>query len=175
MISLNFIIFLIFAMIAITSAVLTIGLNNPVNSALSMITCLFSIAVTYFTLNAHLVGTLQILVYAGAIMVLFLFVIMLLEKRDIETFENILKTRKLLNFFLILSMAGALVTAFLLSAKSFANNSKIPLSESFGTIREVGLAIFQKYIFAFESLSILVLVAIVGVIMLSSKNSAEQD
>ncbi|MEZ7891492.1 MAG: NADH-quinone oxidoreductase subunit J [Candidatus Wallbacteria bacterium] len=175
MISLNFIIFLIFAAISIFTATLTVGLNNPVHSAFSMIACLFSIAVTYFTLNAHLVGTLQILVYAGAIMVLFLFVIMLLEKRDIEKIENVFRARNSINFFLILSTLSALIASFLLSARSLQSGLKPILPENFGTLKEVGMAIFKKYIFAFESLSILVLVAIVGVIVLSSKNSEERE
>lgn len=146
----------------------TILAPNPVNSAIAMIGCLFSVAMVYLTMGAHFAGTIQILVYAGAIMVLFLFVIMLLEKRDRESIDGV-TPGKALNLFLIASLFGAL-TAFLSIAFPARGAVARSLPESFGTIKAVGMAIFTKHVFAFEMLSVLILVAIVGVVTLSAKD-----
>jgi len=104
-------------------------------------------------------------------MVLFLFVLMLLEKRDAESFENFITPAKTVNLLLIFSLLSAITTA---AALSFQGPGKRTLPEGYGTIVSVGEAIFGKYIFAFEALSILILVAIVGVTTLASKDGAKK-
>lgn len=161
------ILFLIFAVISTVTAAMVVTLKNPVSSAISMIACLFSIAMIYFVMGAHFVGTVQILVYAGAIMVLFLFVIMLLEKRDVEEIEKA-SPAKIINLGLITVMLISIMAALAVSFSPAPQ--KAAIAEAFGTIREVGLAIFTKYVFAFEMLSVLILVAMAGVVTLSAKD-----
>ena len=162
------ILFLIFAIISTVTAALVVTLKNPVSSAISMIACLFSIAMVYFVMGAHFVGTVQILVYAGAIMVLFLFVIMLLEKRDVEEIEKASPAR-IINLILIAAMFISIMAAL---AISFGGTEARPvrIAEAFGTIREVGMAVFTRYIFAFELLSVLILAAMAGVVTLSARD-----
>ncbi len=160
--------FLIFAVISTVTAALVVALKNPVSSAVSMIACLFSIAMVYFVMGAHFVGTVQILVYAGAIMVLFLFVIMLLEKRDIEEIEKASPAR-IINLVLITAMLISIMAALAISF-SGPGIQAAKVTETFGTIREVGMAVFTKYAFAFELLSVLILVAMAGVVTLSAKD-----
>lgn len=169
--SLSTLIFWIFGALAAAFAAATVALKNPVESAISMIFCLFSIAAVYFTMGAHFVGTIQILVYAGAIMVLFLFVLMLLEKRDAESFENLVTPPKVLNLFLVFLLLSSLTVT---AAATFQGARNAAAPAGYGTIAAVGEAIFGKYIFAFEALSVLILVAIVGVTALSGKDGAKR-
>lgn len=165
----NSAVFYIFAILSVISAILTVSVSNPVKSAVSMIFCLFCLAVIYFTLGAHFAGIIQILVYAGAIMVLFLFVIMLLEKRNNESFEDIISAPKIISLVLAVILLTALSAAL---AASTGHPGVFPnAAESFGTLKAVGSSIFKKYIFVFEALSALILVAIAGVTLLSAKNS----
>jgi len=165
----NGVVFYLFAILSVIAAVFTISFVNPVKSAISMIFCLFCIACVYFTLSAAFVGIVQILVYAGAIMVLFLFVVLLLEKRD---YEN--STEDNINAAKIVSVltAASLFTALTIAIGANGSAAFPPASDGFGSIKVLGSAIFQKYLFAFEALSVLILVAIAGVTLLASKKTA---
>lgn len=164
----NAAVFYLFAVLAVLSAILAISFANPVKSAISMIFCLFCLAVIYFTLGAHFVGIIQVLVYAGAIMVLFLFVILLLEKRDCESPEPSRGAAGLI----VMAFAAALFTAMAAFAAAGGGVAFPPAADSFGTIKAVAPAIFHRYAFAFEALSALILAAIAGVTLLSSKDAA---
>ena len=159
--------FIIFGLAAIVAAITVVYHSNPVMSAISLVACLFCIALIYVLLNAHLIAVLQILVYAGAVMVLFLFVIMMLNLRDEE-----LEPRKL-SFGRLFGCAVGLVVLFLVVAE--VAKSKLPaaakIAAEFGTVKHVGLKLFSKFLLPFEVTSILLLVAIVGAVMMARRKT----
>jgi NADH-quinone oxidoreductase subunit J len=164
--NLELILFLVLAVAAIASAILMITRRNPVTSALYLVFNFFIIAVLYLFLRAQFIAIIQITVYAGAIMVLFLFVIMLLNLGDDKLLKWKLTSGK--------SVAAILGVAMLLEILYFITglNSTVgisPKSESMGTVESIGKVLFNNYLFPFEMTSILLLAAIVGAILLSKK------
>lgn len=164
----EFLIFLITAIVLVVTAILVIVQRNPVASALFLIAALCAQAILYLLLKAPFLAVIQIIVYAGAIMVLFLFVIMLLnlrrdefgpEKRRLQRFFGIL-------FAVILFIEiGALVK---LSLTGLPETSET-LDPTFGGAHQVGKLLFTDYLFPFEVTSVLLLVAIVGAIVMAKR------
>lgn len=164
--NLELILFLILAAAAIVSAILMITRRNPVTSALYLVFNFFIIAVLYLFLRAQFIAIIQITVYAGAIMVLFLFVIMLLNLGDDKLLKWKLTSGK--------SVAALLGVAMLLEILYFvtgfnSTHGISPKSESMGTVESIGKVLFNNYLFPFEMTSILLLAAIVGAILLAKK------
>lgn len=161
--------FFIFAFIAIGSAVLVIVNKNPVYSAIFLILTLFCLAGIFLLLEAYFIAAVQVLVYAGAIMVLFLFVIMLLDLKSEE---------KLPRFLKIPAVAGALL-AFVLVLEVFKmigtglNLKRLPAipqtDVDIGGAIYIGEKLFTQYLFPFEIASILLLVALVGAVILAKR------
>lgn len=137
--------------------------RNPVTSAMFLVLTMASLAGLFVLLHAFFIAAIQILVYAGAVMVLFLFVIMLLDLKDEE--------RRKFNVFGIAAGAIAVcgIAALLVVAiRSFGGGSRTPVLE--GATASLGRELFTRYLLPFEIVSILLLVAMVGVILLSKKN-----
>ena len=157
--------FYIFSFVSVASAIAMLTGRNPVNSAMYLVLCLCSIAGIYITLDAHFIGIVQILVYAGAIMVLILFVIMLLNLGERE--QGV--TRNALT-----KGIGALLTiVFMLVAlglyKSIGHVEVTTPVASFGTAEGVGTLLFTKYLLPFEIASVLLVAAIVGAVILAKR------
>jgi NADH-quinone oxidoreductase subunit J len=139
--------------------------TNPIASAMCLVAALFGLAGVYILLSAPFVGMLQVLVYAGAIMVLFIFVIMLLKLRpeDLEgdrvTGGKFLMTCGAFVFILFLGTHMSLLTA-----KPFG-----PVDADFGSPHAVGELLFLKYLVPFEIVSFLILASILGVVLLASR------
>ena len=159
--------FYIFAALTLAGGIGVVVYKNPVSSAFSMIVSFLGLAALFIQLNAYLVGTLQILVYAGAIMVLFIFIIMLMDLKREE------KKR-----FPIGAIIGALlvVSGFVAALAKVLSDSKIgtgrlkPLAESeTSDVHEIGDLLFSTYWFPVQIVGVLLLVATVGVIVLSRK------
>lgn len=156
----------VFALLAILILVSALGVilaRNPVRSALCLVMTLFFLAVLYLFLDAHLVGALQIIVYTGAIMVLFLFVIMLLNLQEDPEERSAVIT---------LGAAGGLCAVFVgLLIYMVGNNTGIagPAQAGFGTIQTVAQALFLRLMLPFEITSVLMLVAIVGAVVLAKR------
>lgn len=163
------VVFLALAFVSVLSAVLVITQRNSVISAMYLIVTLASQAIIYFLLGATFIGVLQIVVYAGAIMVLFLFVIMLLNlKRD----EFGPDRKKGLKFLALLFGIFFTVELFAVINIGFSGSSWAPLSgvsSAVGSPSEVANALFVQYLYPFEIVSILLLVAILGVVVLVKK------
>ena len=144
--------------------------RNPIMSAISLIANFFCIALLYLLLKAQLLAVLQVVVYTGAIMVLVVFVIMLLNLGD---------ERKMTEKFDMKKIAGVvLVTGFLLEmlyifATSAGAQSVSPLAEQLGTIESMGGALFTRFVLPFEVTSLLLLAAIVGAVVLAKKRSSQ--
>jgi len=161
--------FAVLALLLVVSALGVILQRNPVRSALSLVTTLFLLAVVFIFLDAHLVALLQIVVYAGAIMVLFLFVIMLLNLQN----EPIEVGRVGLKF--AATAAGSL---FALQLIWVARGKGAPagagmggaVSESFGTTSALGERLFTQYLLPFEITSVLLLVAVIGAVVLAKRH-----
>jgi NADH-quinone oxidoreductase subunit J len=165
------ILFLLFASIAVICGVVMVSQRHPVTSALSLIGVMGSLAILYLLLGAEFLAAVQIIVYAGAIMVLFLFVIMLLNA-GAETKparESILA--RLLGIPLMVALLGAL--AYLIF-RTVSPSPTAGVTASFGNFmgggpKEIGTALFTQYLLPFEITSVLVLIAILGAVVLARK------
>jgi|GEM_PF-4341062 len=165
-------VFYVFALLSTLAAILTVSLSNPVKSAISMIFCFFCVAMIFFTLDAHFVAIAQMLVYTGAMMILFLPAAMRLESPGGKASYNLLKPTNLINIFLCLSLLAAITITI---TGAFSNGPMFYFAgEPSATIKAIGETLFNKYIFAFEALCILILAAITGVTSFLEKESGKK-
>jgi NADH-quinone oxidoreductase subunit J len=162
--------FYLFSLIAIGSGTAVITLRNPIKSAVALVISFFCLAAIYALLGAHFVAMLQVLVYAGAIMVLFVFVIMLLNLRE-ETASSWgeLSTRALFGIVAALCLSGGmLIAATSAQHMGFIDASLVPAE--YGTIQAVGRALFDgRYLLPFEAVSALLTVGVVGAVVLAKR------
>jgi NADH-quinone oxidoreductase subunit J len=162
--------FYLFGIIAIASALLFVTRKSPVAAALWLVSTMFCLAAMYVMLDAQFIGVIQVLVYAGAIMVVFLFVIMLLNLgRPAE-----LADRRGLGWRLVAGAVGLVILAqiFALTRPAIAERFKIAEGQAArqvaerGAIAPIAEPLFNQYLLAFEVTSVLLLVAIVGAVVL---------
>src|SRR5437763_3422827 len=159
------ILFLVFAIIAVVCAINVVVQSHPISSALSLVGVMGSLAVLYLLLGAEFIAAAQVIVYAGAIMVLFVFVIMLLNAGT-----EIKRGRSYM-----VQLAGVpLLIAFLAMIAYFVQRMYGSETVSFGGFlgggpKEIGTALFTRYLLPFEVTSLLILIAIVGAIVLARK------
>src|SRR6266550_4594141 len=159
----EFAVFFVFAAIAVIFALVVVLHRNPVVSVLSLVASFFALAVMYVLLEAPFLAVLQVIVYAGAIMVLFLFVIMLLNLQHVG--EPV--TRPIQQF---LGYAGSAFFGLALIYYIVKYTVlQLPPGPFLSDARAVGVALFEAYIFPFEMVSILLLAAIVGALLLSAR------
>ena len=165
------VVFYIFAALSVAGALLVITHKNPVSSAVSLVLTLFSTAVLFVLLQAHFVAAIQILVYAGAIMVLFLFTVMFLNLRpDALRFDTRKLTLKVSVFLVVLLFTGYFaVMAF---NKAFPSGGAVTAPEGFGTVEGVGNMLFTDYLLPFELTSVLIIAAIIGVVAIAKKRES---
>ncbi len=154
------------SLVCIIFAVGVIINTSPISSAVSLIGMMLGLAGLFVLLNAHLMAILQVLVYAGAIMVLFMFVIMLLNlKGDDEDWKMRGKN------VLLASLSGVFVLVVLFMIFGYGFDSEIgktaALPDTFGTTAAVGQLLFTDFVLPFEVASILLLVAMVGAVVLA--------
>ena len=154
-------IFLILAVITIGAALMVIFSRNPVSSILYLVLTFFCVAAFYVLLGAPFIAAVQVIVYAGAIMVLFLFVVMLLNLTKIEE-----RGKTVLRFLGV--VAGGLILILFVSA--FGGGAVAPVtSAGMTSTQELGELLFTKYMVPFEIASVLLLTAIVGAVILVKK------
>jgi NADH-quinone oxidoreductase subunit J len=163
----EYLIFFTFASIAVIFSLVVVLHKNPVVSALSLVLTFFSLAVMYVLLDAPFMAALQVIVYAGAIMVLFLFVVMLLNLQHTE--EPV--TRPIQHFVGITGAAAFAITLIYYLLKAAVLYTGGPEVFKAGA-REIGVRMFEAYIFPFEAVSILLLAAIVGALILSQRTAS---
>ena len=154
------------AFVAVASAVYFVFAKNPLYSILSLIVTFFSVAALYILLNAQFLGIVQIIVYAGAIMVLFLYILMMLNlnAKDESRKHNIMK-------FIGVFTAGLLLIGMLgayrgFSGKTLAGN----VDHSIGLTKNLGKLLFNEYVLPFELASILILAGIVSAVLIGKKD-----
>jgi len=166
------VLFWTFAAVAVVSALLTITRRNAVYSALFLVLCFFSIAGLYVLLNAQFIAAVQVIVYAGAIMVLFLFVIMLLNGGSCPEEDKGGGAQSVFGwlFGVILGLSLAYLTMGLKLA-SLAKDAQIPQDAIIkaGNSEVVAKILYTRYIYPFEAVSVLLLIAIIGAVIISKK------
>jgi len=161
------IVFYVLAGVAIISGILVITRRNPVMSALYLILNFFCLAGLYLTLHAQFIAIIQILVYAGAIMVLFVFVIMLLNLKDERKLMEGFSWKKVLAGGLAFGVLMELI--YIIMMQNEVKSIDLNKATEVGTVESVGIALFTKFLFPFEITSLLLIVAIVGAVVLAKK------
>jgi len=153
--------------ISIASALLVVFSKNPVHSVLYLIVTFFSIAGQYVLLNAQFLFIVQIIVYSGAIMVLFLFVLMLLNlNKDTEPQKS-----NLFKFISIIT-ACSLFISMIAMVKGVGNlNLPSEPDSQIGLVKNLGLVLFSKYVIPFELSSVLFISGMVGAVMIGKKEN----
>lgn len=157
--------FWIVAIIAIVSAIGVVALPNPVRSALLLVVNFVAIAAFYFMLHAQFLGIVQIIVYIGAILVLFLFVIMLLNLGTPEALRERGELKTPVAVGLGLFFLGFIATQIATAVET----RPVTAPPDIGTAETVGKALFTQWVFPFEITSVLLLVGIVGAILLAKR------
>ena len=160
-------IFFLFAGIAVFCGISLVAQTHPIASALSLIGVMGSLAILYLQLGGEFIAAAQMIVYAGAIMVLFVFVIMLLNAGAEGTSLRVSSFAKYLGMFLLVAFLGLI---------SFIIQAMLPKTEGVvfgafkgGTTADVGMKLFTVYLLTFEVTSVLILIAILGAMVLARK------
>lgn len=161
--------FFVFAAIALAAGVLLVAFRNPVYSALSLVAAFFALAGLFVLLNAYFLAAVQIIVYAGAIMVLFLFVIMLLNLGHAGALERVAgKYRRVA----VVLLAAVLVAQLgFMAGRHWADTPVSDESPLFtDNINAIGKLLYTRYLFPFEVVSVILLVALIGVMVMVKRD-----
>lgn len=163
------ILFLIFAAVCVAGAVNLLLQTHPINSALSLIVVMTSLAVLYLLLGAEFLAAAQVIVYAGAIMVLFTFVVMLLNAgREERTMGS--KAAKIVGFPAVAALMAVLATVIIKTQ----GLGVAAMSDGVTSTAELSTELFTKLLLPFEVTSVLVLIAVLGAVALARHGSGEE-
>lgn len=158
------ILFALMALVIVVTSIGVVAVRNPVRSALNLVANFFALAVLYLFLYAQFVAAVQIIVYAGAIMVLFLFTIMLLNLGSPSELAEHGEVKRPITWGL------ALLFVIVLAGGVFVRLGEAqPAAEDLGTVQLVGKYLFTDWVYPFELTSILLLIAIVGAIVMAKR------
>ena len=160
------ILFYFIAFLTIISALFVVLNRNPVYSAVMLVFCFFSLAALYVLLEAYFVAVLEIIVYAGAIMVLFLFVIMLINVGKEKAATSLVQKAKAFPFMLVVLFSLNIILLVLRRNEGIHQSNAV---SSVGNITAIGQALFTKYLLPFEIASLLLLVALIGTVYLAKR------
>ena len=175
MISFKGIVLIAEAIVAIAASVLMVTRKDPIHSALWMIVTFFAMSVIYLLLDAQFIAVAQIMVYAGAIMMLILFVIMLVQmekggKGDRWITGRSKKTKVVGVLITVILFGEILLGVLFYRMTGQSGDYPTALVESVGHVKTVGVLLYGQYLFPFEIASILLVAAIVGAVVLSKKS-----
>jgi NADH-quinone oxidoreductase subunit J len=160
------VLFYLFSLLAVVAGVSVITQRSPIASALSLVVCFFALAADYVMLDAHFVAVVQVLVYAGAIMVLFIFVIMLLNIREPSPGFTPLSARGMFG----IAAAGVLGIGIIASLDGLVHQPMAAIPEGYGTIAALGKVLFSgTYLLPFEAVSLLLTVGMIGAVVLAKR------
>jgi len=167
--SLPFLVFFVCAFIAVLGALMLIIAKEPIHSALSLVLVMISLAVLYLMLGAEFIAAVQVIVYAGAIMVLFVFVIMLLNAGSEERtdWSKMAKYAGMPLGLFLLPWLGHWMYYSAIGAN--VANGSLATSSSVST-RDMSNMLFNQYVFPFEATSVLILIAILGALVLAKRD-----
>ena len=162
--------FSFFAVVCVAGAVGVLAQRHPINSALSLIVVMAALAVEYLLLGAEFVSVIQVIVYAGAIMVLFIFVIMLLN-------AGVEERTKGSRVALLVGVPGMIIgggtIAWLLVARDTTHSVVVGALPGFP--HQIGILLFKEFLLPFEITSVLILIAIMGAVVLASPSKATES
>jgi NADH-quinone oxidoreductase subunit J len=159
--------FFYFAAIIVATSVLVVALRNPIYSALSLLIMFFHVAGLYVTLHAEFLAAVQIIVYAGAILVLYLFVVMLLNIRREDRYHTQLPVAMLLGAMLLTELV---LLAFQRGWTRGGESSVGDSAAELGNTQMIGEVLYSTYLFPFEVASLILLVAMIGAIILAKRD-----
>lgn len=160
--------FYLFAGLSVIGAIATITRKNAVTAVMCLVGTILSMAALYAMLYAHFLAIIQVLVYAGAVMVLFVFVVMILNKEEDEPWA--------LRGLFGKGLAGAglvVLTGRLIQLLWKVRTPKGAPAVDFGTTRDVGREMFSSYLFPFEAVSLVLLIAVVGALLVAHAKAEE--
>ncbi len=172
----TWVVFVVAAVAAVISAVGVVMARNPVHSALMLVGTLFSVAVLFVLQEAHFLAAVQVIVYAGAIVVLFLFVIMLLgvdreENVDVEPLRGQRPAAAVLSLVLLLEVVLLVRTDWATGAKSVAGQA----TGEGENVEKLAESIFTRYLLPFEITSVLLVIAVVGAVVLARRPLRQEE
>jgi len=167
---LHLIVFSVFGLVCVGGAINLLVQRHPINSALSLVVVMGSLAVEYLLLGAEFVAAVQVIVYAGAIMVLFVFVIMLLNAGEEDRTKG---SRVAMLFGIPGVLIGSVLVAWVLLEHSGTGNAVVGALP--GPPKVIGWLLFHDFLLPFEVTSVLVLIAIMGAVVLASHPGSVQQ
>lgn len=167
--SIILIIFCVLAAITLSTAFLTIFTRNPIHSAIYLVICFFSIAGHYLLLNSQFLAIVHVIVYSGAIMILFLFTIMLMNLNKEDEVHKPRVTR--LGAVVVFCLTCMVLIAIFINSKPIVGEY-ITTGEDYQSIKVLGKVLLDEYMVPFEYASILLLVAMIGTVLLSKKEKS---
>jgi NADH-quinone oxidoreductase subunit J len=149
-------------------AIFTMTRRNPVTAVMSLVATFFGLAAMYATMSAHFLAVLQVLVYAGAIMVLFIFVVMILNREEVAPLA--LRPLRVLGV-----LAAVYLFVKFIDVVSFELPAGVPAqpADTFGTVAAIGQMLFKEFLYPFEAISVLLLVSIIGGVVISRSHQKE--
>jgi NADH-quinone oxidoreductase subunit J len=159
----HFLFFYYFAGVTLLSSVLTVFLRNPVHSTIALLSALLHVAGLFILLHAEFIAAIQIIIYAGAILVLYLFVLMLLNLKQTET---VVTQQAWFSLFFGAVLFGEILLALFQSPFSESAKAALPAN---GNTKSIGTALFTDYLLQFEVVGILLLGGIVGALVLAKQ------
>lgn len=164
----------------VVGAISVITVRNAVHAAISLIVTLFGVAVAFVAQSADFLAAVQIIVYAGAIVVLFLFVIMFLgvDRSESDRVDPLVGQRSFALAGVAITVAGVLVLmarAHWVTGATGVANAGARLATGQGNVPQLGTAVFTTYLFAFEATSALLIIAVVGAVLLARRERRAED
>ena len=176
----SILIFITAALLSLVGAFGVLVMKNPVHSALSLIMTLFGVAVAYIAQSADFLAAVQIIVYAGAIVVLFLFVIMFLgvDRNDTVRVDPLVGQRVFAGAGVVITVGGLIALmarAHWVTGAMSVSTGGVALAPGSGNVQQLGTAVFTTYIFAFEATAALLIIAVVGAVLLARRERTSDE
>jgi NADH-quinone oxidoreductase subunit J len=169
------ILFWILAVVTVVSALTVVLVTNPIYSALALAMAMIGISALFVTLNAYFIAGVQLIVYAGAVMVLFVMVLMLFDLRhELQAFTRG-KVSGALKIASVGMLAGLVVGAIYMSSSSLIHAPTMETMSSVDYTKQLGKLLFTQYLFGFEALGVLLLVVAVGCVALARSKGGTHD
>jgi NADH-quinone oxidoreductase subunit J len=165
------ILFCILSIVTLATAFLTIYSKNPIHSAIYLVICFFSIAGHYLLLNAQFLAIVHVIVYSGAIMILFLFTVMLMNLNKENEVHKPRVTR--LGAIVMFCLMCLVLIAIFINSKPIVGEY-VTTGEDYQSIKVLGKVLLNEYMVPFEFASVLLLVAMIGAVLLSKKEKLEK-
>lgn len=177
----DLLVFVAASAMVLVGAVGVISFRNPVHSAISLILTLLGVAVAFVEQEAHFLAAVQVIVYAGAIVVLFLFVIMFLgiDEREDITVEPLVGQRPLAYASVLVTVGGILAMlsrgGWVTGAQTVTGPTEVMNGTTPDNVMAVGQSVFTTYLFAFEATAALLIIAVVGAVLLARRERVTEE